>query len=187
MSNFIDERMVRETQFRKVLPAIQIVIAISFGGWGLWIRNSILSRTFLGSSTGWDSTLRFHVWPWPLKFAAILNLPALLTGATISLPLGSFRTPIFEWGWTIPTLLCVSFLWYWVGRRVDKYLTVGKHPRGQRQVWLFLLLFMLVCAAAASTDEFAGSHTIWVLFGIGIWVFVGMAIPILDLRRSKRA
>jgi len=107
-------------QFRKVLPALQSVIAISFGGWGLWIRNSILSRTFLEESTGWDSTLRFHFWPWPLKFAAMLNLPAFVAGAVLSLPLGYFRTPFSEWVWTLPTLLCVSLLWYWVGRRLTE-------------------------------------------------------------------
>ena len=179
--------MFRHSQFRKVLPLLQTVVAISFGSWGLWIRNSILSSTFLGDSTGWDSTLRFHVWSRPLKFAAILNLPALLAGAVLSLPLGYFRTRFSGWAWVIPTLLCVSLLWYWLGRRADKYVTVEKHPRGERRVWVLLLLFMLICATSASTDELAGSHTIWVLFGIGIWLLVGVAISILGSRRSKRA
>ena len=175
------------TQFRKVLPALQSVIAISFGGWGLWIRNSILSRPFLGESTGWDSTLRFHVWPWPLKFAAILNLPALLAGAVLSLPLGYFRTRFSEWAWTLPTILCVYLLWYLVGRRLDRNLRIEKHPNGVRRAWFLLLLFVLVCATVASTDEYVGSYTTWVLFGIGIWLLVGMAIPIFEARKSKRA
>jgi hypothetical protein len=179
--------MFRHSQVRKVLPLLQTVIAISFGGWGLWIRNSILSRTFLGGSTGWDSTLHFHVWPWPLKFAAIVNLPALLAGAVIISSLGYFRTRFSGWAWTIPTVLCVSLLWYWLGRRVDKSVAVEERPRGERRVWLLLLLFMLICATVASTDELAGIHTIWVLFGIGIWLLVGLAISILWSRRAKRA
>jgi len=173
----------RHSQFRKVLPFLQTVIAISFGGWGFWIRNSILSRTYLGGSTVWDSTLRFHVWPWPLKFAAILNLPALLAGAVVSLPLGYFRTRFSGWAWTIPTVICVSLLWYWLGRRVDKSGTSRsiREASFELRVWVVLLLFMLICATAAS------SHTIWVLFGIGIWLLVGMAIWILGSRKAKRA
>jgi len=60
-----DEGMVQGTQFRKVLPVLQTALAVFFVGWGLWLRNSVLSRPFLGSSTGWSSTLRFHFWPWP--------------------------------------------------------------------------------------------------------------------------
>ena len=36
--------MVGRTKFRKVLPASQTALAVLFGGWGLWIRNSILSQ-----------------------------------------------------------------------------------------------------------------------------------------------
>ena len=175
-----------QAQFRKLLPLLQTPIAIAFGGWGLWIRHSILSRPFLGDPTGWDSTLRFHVWPWPLKFVAILNLPALLAGVVLSLPLGYFRTRFSEWAWTLPTLLCVSLLWYWVGRRVNGHLRAEEHTREKRKVWFLLLLFIVACAAAALTDELASVHGIWVLFGIGIWLLAGLAIPLLESRRWKR-
>lgn len=40
--------MVQGSQFRKVLPVLQTALAVFFGGWGLWLRNSVLSRPFLG-------------------------------------------------------------------------------------------------------------------------------------------
>ena len=106
--------MVRETQFRRVLPALQTAIAVSLGGWGLWLRSSILSRPFLGS-TGWNSTAVFHVWPWPFKFAAILNMPAFLAGGLLSWPLDYFRPGLPEWVSALPVLLLIPLLWYWVG------------------------------------------------------------------------
>ena len=69
----------------------------------------------------------------------------------------------------------------------SKSVTVENHPRGKRRVWVLLLLFMVICATAASTDELAGIHTIWGLFGSGIWVFVAIVISILASRRAKRA
>jgi hypothetical protein len=111
---YIDEDMVGGTQFRKVLPALQTTIAISFGGWGLWLRNSILSRPFW-SSTGWNSTAAFHVWPWPFKFAAILNMPAFLAGGLLSWPLDYLWPGLPEWVSALPVLLVIPLLWYWVG------------------------------------------------------------------------
>jgi hypothetical protein len=63
--------MAQRTQFRKVLAVSQTVLATICGGLGLWLRNSVLSRPLWGNSTGWESTLRFHYWPF--KFAAILT------------------------------------------------------------------------------------------------------------------
>ena len=68
-------------QFRKLLPITQTVLAAFFGGWGLWLRNEYLSHY---SPFGWNSTERFHVWPWPYKFAVVSNMPALFAGGLIS-------------------------------------------------------------------------------------------------------
>jgi len=181
--------LVRETKFRKVLPVHQTVIAISFGGWGLWIRNSTLSRPFLGDSTDWDTTLRFHVWPWPFKFAAILNMPAFLAGGLLSLPLDYLRPGVPEWVSTLPVLLFVFLFWYWVGRRADKNLIIEKNLNNARRIWFLLLLLVLVCAAAASTSGFVGGYTSWVVFGLGIWLVIAIgtrAIPALTRHKSNR-
>jgi hypothetical protein len=78
--------MIWSTQFRTVLPVLQTVLAVLFGGWGLWLRNSILGKPFLENSTLWNSTARFHVWPF--KFAAIMNMPP-----STALPLGASPRP----------------------------------------------------------------------------------------------
>jgi hypothetical protein len=72
--------MTQRIQFRKVLPIFQTALAAILGGWGLWLRNSILNLSFFGDDTLWNSTARFHVWPWPFKFAVVLNMPAFLAG-----------------------------------------------------------------------------------------------------------
>ena len=71
------------------------------------------------------------------------------------------------------------------GEAVNRNLRIEKHPNGVRRAWFLLLLFVLVCATVASTGEHFSSHTTWVLFGIGIWLLVGMAIPIFEARKSK--
>lgn len=162
--------MAQPRQFRKLLPLSQTVLAVFFGGWGLWLRNSLLSRPFWGSSTGWDSTLRFHFWPWPFKFAAILNMPALLASGLLSRPLDYFRPGLPEWISALPVLPLIPLLWYWVGSWADKNVNSEKSGNSERRYWILLLLFMLVCAAASSISECFGGYTNFLLFGIAIWL-----------------
>src|SRR5215469_8774463 len=77
VSNINGTLMTSRVRFRQILPASQVPLAALFGGWGLWQRNQILSHDYL-FGIGWNSTARFHVWPWPYKFAAVTNFPALL-------------------------------------------------------------------------------------------------------------
>jgi hypothetical protein len=180
--------MVRETQFRKVLPVLQTAIAISFGGWGLWLRNSILSRPFL-DSTGWKSTAVFHVWPWPLKFAIILNLPALLASVLLSWPLDYFLPGLPEWVSDLPAMLLIPFFWYWLGSRADKSIGAG-NSSGGRWRWTSLLLFMFVCVAASSVSGYVGGYTSFVVFAIAIWLVVAIGLKVsttLGREKSKIA
>jgi len=166
--------MVRETQFRRVLPALQTALAISFGGWGLWLRNAILSRPFWGS-TGWNSTAVFHVWPWPLKFTTILNLPALIAGAVLSWSFGHFRA-VPEWLSYVPVLLIVPFLWYWLGSLVDKRVNSGNTRNSERWGWTAVLLFIFGCAAASWISTYVGGYTSHVVFGGAIWLAVAIGL-----------
>src|SRR5215470_2076413 len=119
VSNVEDlERVIPTTQFRKVLPVSQTALAILFGGWGIWERNTIISNSWLG----WNSTLRFHVWPWPFRFAAILNMPAFLAGALLSWPLDYLLPRLSEW---VPVLLLIPLFWYWVASWADKHASTG--------------------------------------------------------------
>ena len=177
--------MVRETQFRKVLPALQTAIAISFGGWGLWLRNSILSQPFFENSTLWNSTARFHVWPWPFKFAAILNMPAFVVSGLLSWPLDYLRPGLPEWVSALPVLLLVWLLWYWVGSWADKNISSENSRKGARWRWIFLLLFVFVCAAASSISEFVGGYASYVVFGIAIWSVVAIAVSTFTARNRR--
>src|SRR5690348_12009333 len=152
--------MAREIHFRRVLPALHTAIAISFGGWGLWLRNSILSRPFWGSN-GWNTTAVFHVWPWPLKFAAILNMPAFLGGLVLCWPLSYLRPGLPEWISSLPSLLLVPVLWYAVGSWADKRQFDKAKMRLPGYVgWVLLLLLTLVSVTGALVPlESVGSYT----------------------------
>ena len=180
------EGMDQVTQFRKLLPLLQTVLAIVFGGWGLWLRNSILSRPFLGDSTGWNSTAVFHVWPWPLKFAMIVNLPALLAGALLAWPLEYIPLRLPEWVQDLPVLLLIPLFWYWVGSWVDKYVSREKNRSSSQRGWILLAIFMLVCGAASSISGYVGGYTSYLLFGIAIWLMAAIAASTsARLRRRK--
>src|SRR5258705_8498642 len=106
--------MTHRKQFRRILPIAQVMLAGLFGGLGLWQRNQILSHDYL-FGIGWNTTARFHVWPWPFKFAVISNLPAFLAGLLLSWPIGAVRPELHEAVQLAPSLLFVLVLWYWIG------------------------------------------------------------------------
>jgi hypothetical protein len=104
--------MGQTAQFRKILPVSQVVFAVLLGGWGEWLRYTTLNRPFFGG-TWWDSTARFHVWPWPLKIALVVNLPVLVGAGLVSVPLDAVRFPaIPEWLFYVMMLPFVALLWY---------------------------------------------------------------------------
>jgi hypothetical protein len=159
--------MVQRNQFRRILPISQTALAVFFGGWGLWIRNSILSQPFFENSTLWNSTARFHVWPWPYKFAVVLNMPAFLMGLLLSWPLDSFRPGLPESVSILPVLLLVPLLWYAIGSWLDRNTV--------RRQWILLMVFTVICAAASSIPERVGGYVSYLPLGIVIWAAVGLA------------
>ena len=130
-------------RFRRILPTLQLAIGALFGGWGLRQRNQILSHDYL-FGTGWNSTARFHVWPWPFKFAVIGNLPAFLAGTLLSWPINAVKPDLPESVQLAPSLLVVLVLWYWIGLRLDRQWTVG-----QKTPWILLAFFTTVCLTGA--------------------------------------
>lgn len=162
--------MPSEYHFRRILPVSQIILAALLGGWGLWIRNSLLSRPFFGSSTGWDSTARFHVWPWPLKFATVLNMPAFLAGLVPSGFLDYLRPGLPEWLFYLPMLLFVPLLWHWIGSRLDKQWNAAASRAALKRQWLALLIFALICAVGSSVPESVGGYTSYLSLGALIWL-----------------
>jgi hypothetical protein len=171
--------MVRHTQFRKVLPLLHTPIAIAFGGWGLWIRNSILSRPFWGGSTGWQTTEAFHVWPWPFKFAAILNMPAFFIGSLLSLPLEYLHVRPW-WVSVLPVILLVPALWYLVGAWLDeRQLRIAKMRIPRYVPWVSIFLHAAVSLVGALISlRFLGLYTGFIPYGIVVWAGLGTAIAV---------
>ena len=174
--------MVQEAHFRKLLPIAHTFVAAVFGGWGLLLRDSMIRN-----SLGWNSTLRFHVWPWPFKFAAILNMPALIVGGLVSWPLDSLRPGLPESVAVLPTLLFVPLLWYWVGSWADRTGTSAHNKNSRLAFSISFLLFALVCAGAASISAFVGSYTSYLIFGIGIWLTVAIVVKAYSALRKRTA
>src|SRR5690348_8122023 len=104
--------MHRFSQFRVLLPVAFTVVGAVFG---LVQRAAILNQRLWDSQTLWSSTARFHVWPWPYKFAAVLNLPALLGGMLLSVPLVAIRPTMPESAQFAVSLVLVPPLWFWIG------------------------------------------------------------------------
>src|SRR5262245_50985336 len=107
--------MTQGNGFRTILPFVQFVLTALFGGVGLWQRTATLSRPFFEGQTLWDSTARFHVWPWPLKFAVVSNMPAFLAGSLFSWPFAAMWPKLSELVELGASLLFVVILWRWIG------------------------------------------------------------------------
>ena len=152
-----------------ILPVVQIGFATLFGGLGLWQRSAILSRPGFGEGqTLWDSTVRFHVWPWPFKLAVITNMPAFLAWSLIGWPIGKRWPSIPEATMAALSLLFVAMLWYWVGSRLDRRWNLADNT-----AWLALLAFTLVSAVGAFLRI---GYVVYLQYGFALWVASAFAI-----------
>jgi len=157
-------------RFSVLLPIAETVLAALFGGVGLWQRNRILSQPFLGDQTLWESTARFHVWPWPYKFAAISNMPAFLAGGLVSLPIGALWPGLPEAIELALSLVFVAMLWYWVGHRLDRrWSGVGVESvlAGTKTAWILLSVFTAVCLTGAFLPI---GYVGYVPYGATVWI-----------------
>ena len=178
--------MVQENKFRRILPVAQTAVALFFGGWGVWIRDSILSRTFFGDSTLWNSTARFHVWPWPYKFAVVLNMPAFLIGSFLAWPLDALGPGLPESVSFLPALLLVPLLWYSIGSWLDQRRIADENRSAFKRQRILLLIFTLICAAASSIPERVGGYVSYVPLGILTWAAFGWAAFTVSRKHKAR-
>lgn len=177
--------MARAKQFRWTLPFLQTAVALGFGSWGLRLRYSALSQPFFGS-TLWDSTARFHVWPWPLKFAVILNMPAFLIGSALSLMFDFFRIET-EWVSYLPSLVLVPAVWCLIGCWLDRWQTQRIEVDGRAHGrWLVPAVVTIVALLGALTSgRYFGSYVTFVPFGVGLWMTLGIAMFVSGHRRRR--
>ena len=172
--------VARESRFRTLLPIVQCAAAALFGGFGLWQRSAILNRLIFEDQTLWDTTARFHVWPWPFKFAVVINTPAFLAWSLVGWPIGDRWPMIPEGAMCAPSLLFVAILWYAVGRWLDRRWYEPARPATHaRRPWELLFLFTLTCAVGASIH----STTAYLLWGAIVWLLVGIGVGLSSARR----
>jgi hypothetical protein len=149
--------MPGKTHFRFLLPIAETVAAAGFSAAGLWQRHRILNQPgWSEGQTMWNTTARFHVWPWPFKFAVASNIPAFLTSAVVMLPIKQ----ISEWTELALWILFVPPLWYLVGRRLDA-------ERHAMKAWLFLLSFT---AASIFCASFPLAYIGYIYMGVPMWI-----------------
>ena len=132
-------------QFRVLLPLVQGPLAALFGGLGLLQRSAILSQPgFFEGTTMWDTTARYHVWPWPYKFAFISNFPAFIASSLVLWPVGVIWPKVPESVEVVPALFFVLIVWYWAGLRLDRRWSItDKSP------WSALSVFTLASVVGA--------------------------------------
>jgi hypothetical protein len=162
--------MARVNRFHLLLPIAQSGLAAFFGGFGLWQRSIILSRPLFEGQTLWNSTARFHVWPWPYKFAVVSNMPAVLVGLLLALPIGAAwpGASVSEYVAYLPSLLLVPILWYWIGSRLDRRWSLG-----DKTPWIALSIFTLVCLLGAFIPIGYVAH---LPYGLAVWLITALVI-----------
>ena len=170
------------TQLRKVLPISQTALAAAFGGWGLWERITSINDSWLG----WNSTLRFHVWPWPFKFAVVQNTPAFLIGLVLSWPVDSFKPGLPEWVSLFPSLLLVPLLWYLIGAWLDRKRVLGR-TSGETLVLIFAVFTAVSLIVAVSSGWIFGSYTMFIPVGILYWIALAIPMYLLGRRWARVA
>jgi hypothetical protein len=176
--------MIHRNQFRTILPILYAVQALFLGGQGLQIRNSILSQRLFENSTLWNSTARFHVWPWPFKFAVVQNMPAVLIGSLFAWPVDTFRPGLPEWISMLPALLSVPLLWYSIGFWLDQRRNAENNANSANRQWILLAVFTSICAAASSIPESVGGYVSYLPMGILVWITFGIA-ALANSRKPK--
>jgi hypothetical protein len=181
--------MASGLRFRVILPVAESAVAALFGGIGLWQRDAILSHPWFGEGqTLWDSTARFHVWPWPFKFAVVTNTPAVLSWVLVGVPIGARWPSTPEAVSFAPSLLFAALLWYAVGRWLDRQWDTSRRPATlSKWPWFLLLLFTVICAAGASIP----STTAYMIWGVVVWLVIGVGMVLARgnhrLLRSRTA
>jgi hypothetical protein len=152
--------------YSRILPAPQVALAGLFGGWGLWQRHQILSHDYL-FGIGWNTTAKFHIWPWPFKLAVCLNFPAFMTGSLLSWPIRIVWPKISQSASeSLEMVLClflVPILWYRVGLKLDRRWEITDRPP-----WIALSVFAVVCLAGALLPI---GYVGFLPYGCAVWMF----------------
>ena len=161
--------MTGQSRYRILLPVIQSIAVLLFGGAGLLQRHTILNHRFIGEQTMWDTTARFHVWPLPYRFAVITNIPAFLAAGILERPLAAVWPRMPEVVGFLLFVSCVPVIWHILGRRIDSRPSEGNRYRN------IFLLFAVLSVMAVFTPGYVG----YFYSGIVLWIaFVVVALRV---------
>ena len=161
--------MLANLRSRIWVAVLATALAEGFGAVGLWQRNHVLSQHFFMGQTLWESTARFHVWPWPFKVGAIWALPAFFGGSIVMMPVNLLIGPLPEAAELLPAGALALPLWYWVAARLERYSPAMR--------WASLGVFLVLSLAGALLPL---GYTGWFPFGVLAW-----CAATLLLRRSR--
>jgi hypothetical protein len=162
--------MLAKLRFRMWVAVLATTIAEGFGAVGLWQRNHVLSQPLFMGQTLWESTARFHVWPWPFKVGAISAFPAFLGGSIVMMPVNLMIGTLPETAELLPAGALSLLLWYWVAARLERYSPAMR--------WASLGVFLVLSLTGALLPI---GYTGWLPFGVLAW-----CVGTLMLRRSRR-
>src|SRR3954454_21026050 len=160
----------RNKRFGLLLGVSQAIVAACFGGFGTYQRNRILNQPFLDNQTLWETTARFHIWPWPLKFAIIMNFPAAVGTAIFSLPLAmALPRKIADAVEVVVLFTFVFVIWFSIASRI------GASVRSIA----FVLLFITTAVVGASLLL---GNTGYIPYGLLLWVLAGVVFEYFRIR-----
>ena len=119
--------MLARLRFRIWLPLIQCLLGAIFGVLGAWQRVSVLNRVGFFDQPLWNTTARFHFWPWAYKVAISINLPSFLVGALVASPF--VKSPqVAEYVAMALTALLGIPIWRAIGSRIDHGIKANHIP-----------------------------------------------------------
>ena len=157
--------MLAKVRFRLWVAAIGAAITEGFGSVGVWQRSHVLSQPFLMGQTLWDTTARFHVWPWPFKVAAIWAFPAFFGGAIVMVPVNFLLRSLPEAWELLPTGVSALLLWYWAASKLEWYSPTA------RWAWLGTLFALSLTGAILPLG-----YTGWLSFGALVWCVAALLL-----------
>jgi len=185
--------MIGRIGFRRLLPALFVLVHVALLGYAAYQHS--LSRTSLGppshaAKNQQEESVTFELEPKPLtpaqKLAIVLNLPAMV----VAIPIATTLFQGSDTGLLYAALPLVPFVWYWIGRWIDRLLGTIRHSPGRASLWINLFTILaagwLTLSALVMTplNHHRTSDTYWI--GSASVVWSGLFLAMCLSRNSAR-
>jgi hypothetical protein len=170
---------VPSIRFAKILPIAQLTLAILLVSWGLWQRYLILESA---GEWGWNSTARYHVWPFPLKAAVVLNTPAFLVAALFAAAVSQISPEGGDYNLAIVWAILIWWMWRRIGLWIDNRRMIDSVPQQKAFTWTLVALLMLISIGGWGLASIS-MYTSFIGVGIAAWALAGACIVVMGNRR----